>query len=166
MLVPMHSSPPVSRHRHAARKQTALGGIKRSIPDVPDVDLPEQRIGLPHALKDGHCSDPERNAQADSPPAPQTECETDSGEHGNQHQFPIPAKDLVWSVCRLVDHDLSWPVGSRHGYTTAALTPNALASKGAAKTSTETTRPIMQARRPNSVSSQPRSISPPAMPSR
>ena len=48
-------------------------------------------------------------------------------------------------------------------YTTAALTPNALDSMGAAKTNTDTTSPIMQARRPNSVSSPPHSIAPPAM---
>src|SRR6516164_5793250 len=62
-----------------------------------------------------------------------------------------------------MDHDLSRPVVGRHDYTTAALTPNALASKGAAKTSTDTTRPIIQARRPNSVSSPPHSIAPPAI---
>src|SRR5215210_578387 len=48
-------------------------------------------------------------------------------------------------------------------YTTAAVTPNADESIGAAKTRTDTTRPIMQARRPNSVSSPPQSIVPPAM---
>jgi hypothetical protein len=48
-------------------------------------------------------------------------------------------------------------------YTTEAFTPNALASKGAANTRTETTRPIMQARRPNSVSSPPHNIAPPAI---
>ena len=36
-------------------------------------------------------------------------------------------------------------------YTTAALTPKAVASMGAANTKTDTTRPIMQALRPNSV---------------
>jgi hypothetical protein len=77
--------------------------------------MAEQWIGLPHTLKDSHRSDPERNAQADSPPGAQTERQTDSGEHGNQYQFPIPAKDLVWPICRLMDYDLSWPVGSLHG---------------------------------------------------
>src|SRR5437868_10567901 len=62
-----------------------------------------------------------------------------------------------------MDHDISRPVGGLHRYTTAALTPKALASRGAAKTSTDTTRPIMQARRPNSVSSPPQSIAPPAI---
>jgi hypothetical protein len=76
--------------------------------------MPEQWIGLPHTLKDSHRSDPERNAQADSPPGTQTERKTDSGEHRNQHQFPITAEDLVWPVCRLVDHDLSRPVVSPH----------------------------------------------------
>src|SRR5215831_10264595 len=46
---------------------------------------------------------------------------------------------------------------------TAAVTPNALDNIGAANTRTETTRPIMQARRPNSVSSPPHSIAPPAI---
>src|SRR5215831_833365 len=48
-------------------------------------------------------------------------------------------------------------------YTTAALTPNAVASMGAANTKTDTTRPIMQALRPNSVSSPPHNMVPPAM---
>jgi hypothetical protein len=48
-------------------------------------------------------------------------------------------------------------------YTTAAVTPNADESIGAANTRTETTSPIMQARRPNSVSSPPQSIVPPAI---
>jgi hypothetical protein len=76
--------------------------------------MPEQWIGLPNALKYRHRSDPKRNAQADSPPRTQTESQTDSGEHRNQHQLPIAAKDLVWPVCRLVDHDLSWPVVIQH----------------------------------------------------
>src|ERR1051326_6255361 len=49
------------------------------------------------------------------------------------------------------------------GYTTAAATPSALDSMGAANTRTETTSPIIQARRPNSVSSPPHSIVPPAI---
>src|SRR5712692_6990507 len=48
-------------------------------------------------------------------------------------------------------------------HTTAAVTPNALESIGAANTRTDTTKPIMQARRPNSVSSPPHNIAPPAM---
>jgi hypothetical protein len=48
-------------------------------------------------------------------------------------------------------------------HTTAADTPNALDSIGAANTRTDTTKPIMQARRPNSVSSPPHNIAPPAI---
>src|ERR1019366_10341476 len=84
-------------------------------------------------------------------------------EHRDEHQFTIAAQNLVRPVCRLMEHNFSRPVGRLHSYTTAALTPNALASNGAANTSTETTRPIMQARRPNSVSSPPHSIAPPAI---
>src|SRR3954447_9767181 len=58
---------------------------------------------------------------------------------------------------------LPGPVRFLHGYTTAAETPNADDSIGAAKTNTDTTRPIMHARRPNSVSSPPHSIEPPAI---
>ena len=97
------------------RQQPAFRGIERPVPDMPYVNLPEQWIGLPHALKHRHCSDPKRNAQADSPPTPQTECEANCGKHRDQHQFAIPAEDLVRSVRRLVDHDLSRPVGSLHG---------------------------------------------------
>src|ERR1017187_8220156 len=91
MFIAMHSSPPTPRYRHAARKKAALGWIKRPVSYVPDIYQPEQRVGLPHTLKDSHRSDPERNAQADSPPGPQTERQTDSGEHRNQHQLPIAA---------------------------------------------------------------------------
>jgi hypothetical protein len=49
-------------------------------------------------------------------------------------------------------------------HTTAALTPNAGDNIGAANIRTNTTiRPTMQARRPNSVSSPPQSIVPPAI---
>src|SRR5215813_10065241 len=61
-----------------------------------------------------------------------------------------------------MDDDLPGPVGHLR-YTTAAFTPNALASIGAANTSTDTTSPTMHARRPNSVSSPPHSMVPPAM---
>src|SRR5215813_14002249 len=61
-----------------------------------------------------------------------------------------------------MDDDLPGPVGHLR-YTTAAFTPNALANIGAANTNTDTTSPTMQARRPNSVSSPPHSIVPPAM---
>ena len=123
MFIPLHVSPPVAGNRHAARKQPAFGGIECSVPNVPDINLPEQWIGLPHALKYRHCSDPERNAQADSPPAPQTEREADGGEHRDEHQLPISAEDLIRSVSRLVDYDFSRPVAGLHRYTTAALTP-------------------------------------------
>ena len=43
------------------------------------------------------------------------------------------------------------------------MTPNADESNGAANTKTETTKPIMHARRPNSLSSPPHSIVPPAI---
>src|SRR5581483_12086847 len=67
-----------------------------------------------------------------------------------------------------MDHDLARLVSRVHNgrippQITAALTPKALDNIGAAKTSTETTRPIMQARRPNSVNSPPQSIAPPAI---
>src|SRR5581483_6565125 len=67
-----------------------------------------------------------------------------------------------------MEHDLARLVSRVHNgrippQITAALTPNALDNIGAAKTRTETTRPIMQARRPNSVSSPPHSIAPPAI---
>src|SRR5579864_8096849 len=62
-----------------------------------------------------------------------------------------------------MDHDFPRSVRAHDAYTTAALTPKALASIGAANTRTDTTRPIMQARRPNSVSSPPHSMAPPAI---
>src|ERR1035438_5788796 len=122
MFIPLHVSPPVAGNRYAARKQPAFCRIEGLVPDVPNINLPEQRIGFPHALKHSRCSDPECNAQADSPPAPQTEREADGSEHRDEHQFPISAENLIRSVCRLVDYDFSRPVVGLHGYTTAALT--------------------------------------------
>jgi hypothetical protein len=52
---------------------------------MPHINLPEPWIGLPHALKDRYGSDPECNAQADSPPTAQTERKADSGEHRDEH---------------------------------------------------------------------------------
>ncbi len=69
----------------------------------------------------------------------------------------------MWPIQGLVDDYFPGLLSGFHGYTIAAVTPKADESIGAAKTRTETTRPIMQALRPNSVSSPPQSIDPPAM---
>jgi hypothetical protein len=114
MFIPSHKSPPVPWDWRAAGQQSTFRWIERLVPDVPKISLAEQWICLPHALKHRRRSDPERDAQADSPPGAQTERETDGGQHRDKHQFAIAAKDLVWPVRRLVDHDLSRPVASLH----------------------------------------------------
>jgi hypothetical protein len=122
----------------------------------------KHRIGLTHPLQDGDRPDPEADSENDAPQCCEAESEADGNEQRDKHQFAITAENLVRAVRRLVNHDLAGPVGS-HGYTTAAFTPKALASIGAAKTRTDTTRPTMQARLPNSVNSPPQSIVPPAI---
>src|ERR1700684_3524023 len=62
-----------------------------------------------------------------------------------------------------MDDDLSGFVGRVHNLNHRRSYAERHDNMGAANTRTETTRPIMQARRPNSVSSPPHSIAPPAI---
>lgn len=81
------------------------------------VNMSEQWVRFSHPLKDGHCSDPEADSQADPPPRCQAECEAYSDKNRAQDKFAIAAQQLVGPVGRLVDYDFSGPVGDLHGLT-------------------------------------------------
>jgi hypothetical protein len=75
MFVAVHvmSLSPSGSMRHTLAEESAFRWIEWPIPYVPQVNLPEHRIGLAHPLQHGNCSNPKRDRQTDSPQSSQTE---------------------------------------------------------------------------------------------
>jgi hypothetical protein len=148
--------------------EAAFRRIKHRISDVTQVHAPEQRVGLPHSLQGADRHQPENDGDGQPPPAREAERKATRDHRRDEHELAIPTQQLMGAVRRLVNDNLARLFSGVHGgdtllQMTAALTPKALESIGAANTRTETTKPIMQALRPSSVSSPPQSIAPPAI---
>jgi hypothetical protein len=60
--------------------------------------LPQLRIGFSHALQSAYGPNPKQRSHYNSPPRSQAETQRGSDEHRTQHQFAIPAKQLVGPV--------------------------------------------------------------------
>jgi hypothetical protein len=84
--------------------QPALGWVKLSVTDVPQIDLAQQGIRFSHALQDPYGTDPKNHRQADAPPGTQAEAQGSSCEGGDQYQFPIRTQQLVGPVDGRVNH--------------------------------------------------------------
>jgi len=90
--------------------QPTLSRIKLPVSDVPHVNLPQHGISFSHPLQDTYGTHPKDHRQANAPPGAQTKAQSGSRQRRDEHQFPIPAQQLVGPVDGRVDQH-----GSRCG---------------------------------------------------
>ena len=74
---------------------------------MPHVDLPKHWICLTHAAQNRHRTAVADEREAQPPPGGQAEAERDTCQDGDEHQFTIRAQDLVRTIQRSMNNDLS-----------------------------------------------------------
>jgi hypothetical protein len=73
---------------------------------MPQVDVPQEWVGLAHSAQDGDSEKPEHDTNDDSPPGDQGENEHRREQGGEEHQFAVATKKQVWPIRTLMDYDL------------------------------------------------------------
>jgi hypothetical protein len=87
--------------------QPTLRRIELPVADVPQVHLPQLRIGFSHALQDADGANPKQHGQPDTPQRAQTETQGGGDERSAQNQLAVTPKQLIGSVYGGVNDDTS-----------------------------------------------------------
>jgi hypothetical protein len=122
---------------------------------MPQVHLAQYRIGLSHSREDSHRAQPKDKPNDNPAERSQSERQARGRQSRKQNQLAIAAENQIGTIRGLVDQYLARRIDRFHDYTSAPVTPNAVAIMFVAKTMTATIKPISAARRANSFISPP-----------